>query len=36
MFQSFTDLFIIFVGYPLSLLILATLCHYFDNNPDRW
>ena len=36
MFQSFTDLFIIFIGYPCGIFLLAIICELFDNNKDRW
>ena len=35
MFQTFTDLFIIFIGYPTCLLSLFAVCEYFEHNNPK-
>ena len=35
MFQTFTDLFIIFIGYPTCLLSLWAVCDYLENNNPK-
>lgn len=37
MFQTFTDLIAIFIGYPVCLLSLWAIGKYIgDNDPNRW